>query len=194
MKCDHFVLNGGKIMKKICIFAGSASGHDPALAQHVNHIGGMAAARNIGIVYGGGRTGLMGAVADGALAAGGYVHGIIPKFLENLEVGHTGCTALTITKDMHERKTMMYDEADAFLALPGGFGTMEEILEIITWRQLRSHNKPIYVFNYKGYWQSMINMWQEASAAGFIKPIHLNLVTSLEDSDDVGDMLDQINE
>ena len=136
---------------KLCVFAGSASGHDPELTDVVRKVGVMMAARGIGLVYGGGRTGLMGAIADGALSGDGYVHGIIPKFLENLEVGHTGCTTLTITKDMHERKTMMYDEADAFLALPGGFGTMEEILEIITWRQLRSHQKPIFVFNHKGY-------------------------------------------
>ena len=178
---------------KLCVFAGSAPGHDPDLMDVIRQVGVMMAARGIGLVYGGGRTGLMGAVADGALSTGGYVHGIIPKFLESLEVGHTGCTALTITKDMHERKTMMYDEADAFLALPGGYGTMEEIMEIITWRQLRSHQKSIFVFNYKGYWQPMITMWHEASEAGFIKPIHLNLVECLDDIDAVGYMLNDLS-
>ena len=179
-------------MVKICIFAGSASGHDPSLSEATHKIGIMAAARGHGVVYGGGRTGLMGAVADGALSQGGYVHGIIPKFLENLEVGHTGCTTLTITQDMHERKTQMYEEADAFLARPGGFGTMEEVLEIITWRQLRSHNKPIYLYNHNGYWQSMITMWNEASEAGFIKPSQLGLVESLDDLDQVADMFDHL--
>ena len=179
-------------MVNLCIFTGSASGHDPELADLIHRVGAMMAAREIGLVYGGGRTGLMGAIADGALSAGGYVHGIIPKFLETLEIGHTGCTTLTITKDMHERKTKMYDAADAFLALPGGFGTMEEVMEILTWRQLRSHNKPIYVFNYKGYWQPLITMWNEASEAGFVKPLHLNLVESLDDIDDIGDALDII--
>ena len=179
-------------MVKICIFAGSASGHDPSLSEATHKIGIMAAARGHGIVYGGGRTGLMGAVADGALSQGGYVHGIIPKFLENLEVGHTGCTTLTITQDMHERKTQMYEEADAFLALPGGFGTMEEVLEIITWRQLRSHNKPIYLYNHNGYWQSMMTMWNQASEAGFIKPPQLGLVENLDDLDQVADMFDHL--
>jgi uncharacterized protein (TIGR00730 family) len=179
-------------MVKICVFAGAASGLDPSLSKTVHKIGVMAAARKIGIVYGGGRTGLMGAVADGAISEGGYVHGIIPKFLENLEVGHQGCTTLTITKDMHERKTIMYEESDAFLALPGGFGTMEEVLEIITWRQLRSHQKPIYVYNHKGYWQSIISMWHEASKAGFIKPVHLKLFETVDNLDGIGDIFDQL--
>ena len=104
-------------MVKLCVFAGSAAGHDPQLRDITTQIGIMAAARGVGIVYGGGRTGLMGAVADGALSQGGYVHGIIPTFLENLEVGHTGCTTLTITQDMHERKTKMYEEADASMGI-----------------------------------------------------------------------------
>ena len=179
-------------MIKICIFAGSATGHDPSLKERVHQIGAMIAARGLGVVYGGGRTGLMGAIADGALSEGGYVHGVIPEFLESLEVGHTGCTVLTITEDMHERKTKMYEEADLFLALPGGYGTMEEVLEIITWRQLRSHNTPIYLYSHDGYWQSLINMWNEASEAGFIKPQQLALVESLDDIDQVADMLDEI--
>ena len=179
-------------MIKLCVFAGSSAGHDPLLVDIVKRIGAMVAARNIGIVYGGGRTGLMGAIADGAIEAQGYVHGIIPQFLENLEVAHQGITDLTITTTMHERKTIMYDEGDAFLVLPGGFGTMEEVMEIITWRQLKSHNKPIMLFNYEGYWDSLITMWHQASEAGFIRPPQLNLADSVDDLDGLADFLDPL--
>lgn len=179
-------------MIKLCVFAGSSAGHDPALIDVVKRIGAMAAARDIGIVYGGGRTGLMGAIADGSTEAQGYVHGIIPQFLETLEVAHQGITDLTITTTMHERKTIMYDEGDAFLVLPGGFGTMEEVMEIITWRQLKSHNKPIMMFNYEGYWDSLITMWHQASEAGFIRPQQLSLADSVEDLDGLADFLDQL--
>ena len=181
-------------MIKLCVFAGSSAGQDPLLVDLVKRIGAMAAARGIGIVYGGGRTGLMGALADGATDAQGYVHGIIPKFLENLEVAHQGVSDLTITTTMHERKTIMYDEGDAFLVLPGGFGTMEEVMEIITWRQLKSHNKPIMLFNYEGYWDSLISMWHQASEHGFIRPAQLNLADSIDDLDGIADFLDGLQD
>ena len=179
-------------MTKLCIFAGSSSGHDPELVECVKRIGGMIAARDIGVVYGGGRTGLMGAVADGAIESGGYVHGIIPKFLETLEVAHEGISDLTVTTTMHERKTIMYEEGDAFLVLPGGYGTMEEVMEILTWRQLKSHNKPIMMFNYNGFWDGLISMWHHASESGFIRPLQLNLADSIDDIDGVGDFLDKL--
>lgn len=179
-------------MFKICVFAGSAAGHDPELVELVRRIGGMAAVRKIGVVYGGGRTGLMGAIADGTLDAGGYVHGVIPTFLENLEVAHQGVSKLTVTENMHQRKTIMYDDCDAFLVLPGGFGTMEEVMEVITWRQLKTHNKPIYMFDHKGYWKNLMSMWHHASEQGFIKPMQLGLADSLDDLDDVADCFDQL--
>jgi uncharacterized protein (TIGR00730 family) len=181
-----------KPMLKICVFAGSSSGHDAELMEITRRIGGMAAARNIGVVYGGGRTGLMGAIADGALEAGGFVHGIIPKFLATLEVAHEGVSELTITDDMHQRKKIMHDNSDAFLALPGGFGTMEETMEAITWRQLRSHNKPIFMFDYKGFWDNLLSMWHHSSEQGFIKPAQLGLVDSLDTLDDVADCFDRL--
>ena len=179
-------------MVNICVFAGAARGHDSELPQLAYKIGVLTAARHIGLIYGGGRTGIMGALAEGALSKDGYVHGIIPEFLENLEISHSGCTKLTIARDMHERKAIMYNEADAFLALPGGFGTMEEMMEIITWRQLGTHNKPIYLFNHQKYWQSMLNMWDDARDAGFIKPHQLDLFTCLDDLDQTADAFDKL--
>ncbi len=179
-------------MFKICVFAGSSPGHDPELVEITKRIGGMAAAREIGIVYGGGRTGLMGAVADGTMDAGGYVHGVIPKFLQTLEIAHSGISKLTITEDMHERKHMMYKISDAFLVLPGGFGTMEEAMEVITWRQLKTHNKPIFLFDYNEFWQGLLSMWHHSSEQGFIKPMQLGLADSLETLDEVADCFDRL--
>ncbi|XDZ66794.1 TIGR00730 family Rossman fold protein [Alphaproteobacteria bacterium LSUCC0684] len=177
-------------MKNICIFAGSSKGHDPAHVDHAWRIGAMIAARGLGMVYGGGRTGLMGAVADGATENGGQVHGIIPRFLDTLEIAHQGISKLTITETMHERKTIMYDASDAFLALPGGFGTMEEVLEIITWRQLKVHDKPICLFNADGFWDHLVTMFHLSSEAGFIRPHQLNLVASADSLDALADHLD----
>lgn len=181
------------MMKKICVFGGSAAGHDPALKDQAERIGAMAAARNVGIVFGGGHIGMMGAVSASAHKAGGYVHGVIPEFLKNLEVASSDLSKLTITEDMHERKTLMYADSDAFLALPGGFGTMEEIMEIITWRQLRLHNKPIMLFNYNGFWDSLVTMFHQASEQGFIRAQHLNLVDTLENLDEVADFIDTLS-
>lgn len=177
-------------MKKLCIFAGSSSGSRPDYIDLARRIGGMIAARGAGIVYGGGRIGLMGAAADGAKAGGGFVHGIIPRFLETLEVGHQGVDELTITETMQERKSLMYAESDGFLALPGGYGTMEELLEILTQRQLGLHQKPIYVFNQDGYWHPVLTMFQDAVDQGFVRPHQLGLVSALDSIDDVADMLD----
>lgn len=179
-------------MKKIGVFAGSSAGIEPEYAGLARRIGGMVAARGLGVVYGGGRIGLMGAVADGATAEGGFVHGIIPRFLETLEVGHQGISELTITETMQQRKSLMYQESDAFLALPGGFGTMEELLEIITQRQLKLHNKPIAVFNQGGFWDQILAMFGHASERGFIRPPHLGLVDSINSIDAIGDFLDQL--
>ena len=150
----------------------------------------MAAARGVGIVYGGGRIGLMGAVADGATAEGGYVHGVIPRFLETLEVAHQGVSKLTITETMQGRKSTMYDDSDAFVALPGGFGTMEELLEIITHRQLKLHNKPILIFNPNGYWDCLVAAFGHANGEGFIRDPHLKLFQVVENMDQLGDFMD----
>jgi len=179
-------------MKNICVFAGSSPGYDPAYAEMAYRIGGMVAARGMKIVYGGGRTGLMGAVADGATENGGPVHGIIPRFLDTLEIAHQGISELTLTESMHERKTIMYEQSDAFLALPGGYGTMEEVLEIVTWRQLKVHNKPVLLFNPKGFWDHLITMFHLSSEAGFIRAHQLNLIDSVDSFDALADWLDDL--
>ncbi|NDA07813.1 MAG: TIGR00730 family Rossman fold protein [Alphaproteobacteria bacterium] len=179
-------------MKTICVFAGSSKGNDPVYVEMADRIGAMIAARGLEIVYGGGRTGLMGAIADGATENDGQVHGIIPRFLDTLEIAHQGISKLTITETMHERKTIMYESSDAFLALPGGYGTMEEVLEIITWRQLKVHDKPICLFNPNGFWDHLMTMFHVSSEAGFIRPNQLNLVDSLDSMDALADHLDHL--
>ena len=179
-------------MKKICVFAGSSTGSDPEYAEMALRIGGMIAARSIGLVYGGGRIGLMGALAQGALAENGYVHGIIPQFLDNLEVAHRELSKLTITETMHERKSLMYEESDAFLVLPGGFGTMDELHEVITHRQINLHNKPIWIFNHNGYWDSLIVQFRNSADKNFIRPHNLNLFENADSIDAIADWLDNI--
>ena len=180
-------------MKKLCVFTGSSPGNDTGYAELARQVGAMAAARGLGVVYGGGRIGLMGAVADGATAEGGYVHGVIPRFLETLEVAHQGVTKLTVTESMQERKSTMYADSDAFLALPGGYGTMEELLEIITHRQLKLHNKPIVIFDQKGYWGHMVKAFHSASAEGFIRAPQLKLFEVIDDLDGLGDFMDGLS-
>ena len=179
-------------MKKICIFGGASTGHNAQTVDGARRIGAMAASRGLGIVFGGGRVGMMGAFSDAAFQEGGYVHGVIPEFLKNLEVANTNISKLTVTLNMHERKTLMYEQSNAFLALPGGFGTMEEILEVITWQQLGIHDKPIMLFNTGGYWDSLTAMFHEASEAGFIRSRHLSLVDVAENLDDIADFFDRL--
>ena len=181
-------------MKKLCVFAGSSSGGDSEYAETARQVGAMAAARGLGIVYGGGRIGLMGAVADGATAEGGHVHGVIPRFLETLEVAHQGVSELTVTETMQERKSTMYADSDAFLALPGGYGTMEELLEIITHRQLKLHDKPIVMLDQKGYWRHMVEAFKSASGEGFIRGAQLELYELVDGLDALGDFMDRLAE
>ena len=181
-------------MRRICVFAGASAGNDPEFATLARQLGAMAAARGIGLVYGGGRIGLMGALADGARAEDGYVHGVIPRFLETLEVAHQGVSKLTITETMHQRKATMYDDSEAFVALPGGFGTMEELLEVITQRQLKLHNKPIVIVNQDGFWDLLVAAFQSVSEAGFIRAPHLELYRVVASLDELGDFLDEFKQ
>lgn len=138
-------------IRSVCVFCGANMGRDPAAREAAAAMGRGLAEAGIKLVYGGGRNGLMGEVADGALAAGGHVTGIIPDFLRARETEHQGVTDMVITKTMHERKTLMYQMADAFVVLPGGLGTLDETAEVITWRQLQLHEKPILVVNVGGW-------------------------------------------
>ena len=179
-------------MKKVCVFTGAASGINTLYRDAAYQMGQMLASRDLGLVYGGGKRGLMGAVADGMLAANGEVTGIIPKFLDNIEVGHKGVTDLHIIDTMHERKAMMYDAADAFIILPGGLGTLDETMEIITWRQLGLHQKPIIIVNLNGYWDSMLIMFQNIIDQGFMHHGHTGHFDQVDDLDSLMDKLDFI--
>lgn len=141
-------------LRSVCVFCGSRVGIDPAHAAAAARLGGLLAARGITLVYGGGRIGLMGVVADAVLAAGGRTIGIIPDFLQRREVAHTG-VELEVVDSMHTRKRRMFDLADAFLVLPGGIGTLDETMEILTWRQLGHHDKPVVLVDVNGYWHKL---------------------------------------
>lgn len=157
-------------MRTLCIFCGSASGITPAYAAAARLLGTTLAERGIGIVYGGASVGLMGIVADAALAAGGQVIGVIPRTLFEREVGHPGITRLEVVETMHERKARMAALSDGFIAMPGGIGTFEELFEVWTWGQLGIHRKPCALLNAGGFYTPMIAFLDHAVAEGFIKP------------------------
>ena len=155
-------------MRSICVFCGASAGHDPAYAAAADALGRELAARSIELVTGGGKVGLMGVVADAALAAGGRVTGIIPRSLEEREVAHRGLTRLHVVETLHERKALMHELSDAFIALPGGFGTLDELFETITWAQLGIHAKPIGLVNVSGYFDDLLAFVDGATAHGFV--------------------------
>lgn len=169
---------------RVCVYCGSSAGDDPGFAATARAFGAALARAGIGVVYGGGRVGLMGAVADAALEAGGEVVGIIPRFLEEREIAHTGVD-LCVVESMHERKQMMADLSDAFVALPGGFGTFEEFFEIVTWVQLRLIDAPCIVANVGGYFDPLIALIDGANAKGFISDRNRAIVESYANLDDV---------
>ena len=180
-------------MRKICVFLGAATGNAPAFKNDAYQLGQIIAARGFGLVYGGGQRGLMGAVADGVIASRGSVTGIIPKFLENIEKRHPGVSDLHVIDTMHERKAMMYDLADAFIIMPGGLGTLDETMEIITWRQLGLHRKPIIIANLNGYWDPMLTMFQNIIDQGFMHHSHIGHYETASSLDEVADMLDNLS-
>ena len=161
--------------RAVAVFCGSRTGHDPALLAATQRLGAGLASRRIGLVYGGGRVGLMGALADAALAAGGAVTGVIPEFLTQWEVAHEGLTALHVTTSMHSRKQMMFSLADAFVCMPGGFGTLDETVEMITWRQLRLHDKPVFVVDLNGWAGAFLAALRATVAQGFADEASLAL-------------------
>ncbi|GBQ27734.1 TIGR00730 family Rossman fold protein [Gluconacetobacter sacchari] len=161
---------------KLAVFCGSASGDRPAYRDAAHAFGQLAARRGIGLVYGGGRVGLMGAVADGALAAGGDVTGVMPIALVEQEIAHTGLTRLDIVPDMHARKTRMAELASGFVTLPGGAGTLEEIFEQWTWAQLGIHQKPCGFLNVAGYFDPLLEMIEHAVSAGFLKRAYAEML------------------
>jgi uncharacterized protein (TIGR00730 family) len=163
-------------IKRLCVYCGSALGVRDSYREGAMALGGLIAQRGIELVYGGGHVGLMGAVADGALAAGGHVIGVIPRALMERELGHTGIQDLRVVADMHERKMTMADLADAFVAMPGGWGTLEELTEMLTWLQLGIHAKPIGLLNIDGYFDGFLTFADQMIAERFVRPEHQNLL------------------
>lgn len=171
--------------RDVCVFCGSQPGNDPAYLEAARATGRLLAGAGIGLVYGGGRTGMMGAVADAALETGGRVVGIIPEPLKRREVGHLGLAELVVVRSMHERKQMMADRAGAFVMLPGGFGTFEEFCEILTWAQLGMHDKPCVLVNTKGYYAPLVAMFDLAMREGFVHAEHRPLAQAVDRPEDL---------
>ena len=163
-------------MRRLCVFCGSQPGRNPAYTDAAATFGQMLARRGVGLVYGGGRVGLMGVLADSVLAGGGEVIGVIPQALVARELAHTGVTDLRVVASMHERKALMADLSDAFVALPGGFGTLEEFCEATTWTQLGLHQKPCGLLNVAGFYEMLLGMFDHAADEGFILPGHRAIV------------------
>jgi uncharacterized protein (TIGR00730 family) len=166
-------------MKKLCVFCGSAAGNSDYMTE-ARRLGAEIAKSGMGLVYGGASIGLMGAFADGALSASGEVHGVIPRFLGDREIAHAGLTELHYVDSMHERKQLMYDLSDGFLAFPGGMGTLDELCEIVTWAQLKKHDKPCYLYNYNGFFDGLIAHFKKCTEEGFLSAEHLKLVRVCE--------------
>ena len=164
-------------IKAIAVFCGSQAGNNPIFAKHTAELGKLLAMLQIKLVYGGGKKGLMGIIADSVLEHGGEVMGVIPKVLTEWEQQHTGITELAVVPDMHTRKRMMYEMSDAAIILPGGFGTMDEFFEMLTWNQLKIHDKKIYVLNSGGYYQHLILFMRQAAKEQFLyEPVEDRIV------------------
>ncbi|MEM6707792.1 MAG: TIGR00730 family Rossman fold protein [Pseudomonadota bacterium] len=164
------------VLTSLCVFCGSRSGNDPAFETVARALGTLLGQRSVRLVYGGARIGTMGAVADAALAAGGEVLGVIPQAIADVEVAHEGLTELHVVGSMHERKALMAAHADAFLALPGGLGTLEELFEVWTWSQLGIHRKPLGVLNLNGYYDALAALLEHMIAQGFVRREHAALL------------------
>lgn len=170
-------------MKRICVFCGSRSGNNPAYAQIARDTASAIVRAGYGVVYGGGSVGLMGILADTALASGGEVIGVIPEALARTEIAHDNLYRLHIVQTMHERKALMNDVSDAFIALPGGFGTMDELCEVLSWRQLGIHDKPIGVLNQDGYYDTLLALFDSMVREGFLSEANRRLFVDAPEID-----------
>ena len=179
-------------MKNVCVFTGAKHGKREIYAETAYALGRLVAEREMGLVYGGGRNGLMGRVADGAVDAGGHVTGIIPKFLDSIEIAHKGIQKLHVIETMHERKDMMYEMSDIFVILPGGLGTLDEAMEVATWRQLKLHDKPVVFLNLEGYWDNLIAMLHHVIAEDFMHHDHLDHFEVIDSLDGFAKRLEDI--
>ena len=178
-------------LQSIAVYCGARSGHEPVYEQEAYKLGQILAERSITLVYGGGNVGLMKQVADGCLAHGGSVIGVIPKMLADLELAHPDIQKLYLTQSMQERKMMMAQLADGFIAMPGGFGTMEEMFEVLTLTQLNYHDKPVGLLNVQGYYDPLIEWIEQSHKRGFISTNHSRLLKSDQDAKKLLSELDQ---
>mgnify|MGYP001817795633 FL=1 len=167
-------------MKRICVYCGSSPGGRASYLDAAADLARVMVARGIGLVYGGGSVGLMGGIADAVLEAGGVVTGVIPRSLAEREVSHGGVTDLRIVESMHQRKALMAELSDGFIAMPGGFGTIEELLEVLTWSQLGFHQKPCAILNVDGYFDALMQFLDHSVDQAFVKPIHRNMLLDHE--------------
>ncbi len=181
------------MLRRVCVFCGSEPGRSPAHAAAARALGRLLAARGTELVYGGGRVGLMGVLADEVLAHGGRAIGVIPRTLLQRELGHAGLTQLHVVASMHERKALMAELSDAFVALPGGFGTLEEICEAITWAQLGIHPKPCALLDVEDYWAPLVRQFDRAVEEGFVDPRNRTLVLHEREPGKLLDALERWN-
>lgn len=179
-------------MKKLAVFCGSSAGRDESYLELARELGHLLAQKSWGLVYGGASVGVMGAMADALLEKKGHVWGVIPQSLVDWEVAHENLEKLEVVDSMHNRKKRMYDLSDAFLAIPGGMGTLDELCEIITWAQLEHHRKPIYLLNYNGFFDHLIRHFEHCEAEGFLSREHLQLINCLDQIEDLGSELDKL--
>ena len=177
-------------ISSVCVFCGSRQGSDQCYAESAKALGHELGVRGMRLVFGGGAIGLMGIVADAVANAGGEVVGVIPKFLEKLEIGRADSDEYHVTDTMHSRKQKMYEMSDAFITLPGGLGTLEETFEVITWRQLNLHEKPIIIWNLAGYWTPLSNLIESTISNGFSASENRDLFYMAETLDDVLSVLE----
>jgi uncharacterized protein (TIGR00730 family) len=170
-------------MKSICVFCGGNLGKRPSYLAAARRLGEAFAREGIALVYGGSHVGLMGAIADAVITAGGEAHGVIPEFLASKEIAHLGITKLTVVSSMHERKAAMAAQAEGFVALPGGFGTLDELFEILTWAQLGLHKKPVALLDVEGYFASLLAFLDRAADDGLLRPEHRAMLLVEPDPD-----------
>lgn len=176
-------------MKNICVFCGANFNGDALLLQAIDQLTDIMVNQNIGLIYGGGKVGVMGLLADAMLNKGGKVEGVLPRFLESKEIAHPAVTKMHIVESMHERKQLMNDLCDGFIALPGGLGTMEEFFEVLTWLQLGLHGKPVGILNVNGFYDPLLQQLDVMIEQRFLKPVNRELVLSSGDPIELVDMM-----
>ncbi len=176
-------------MKKICVFCGSSAGRGEGYKSMAQKMGTTLTDNNLGLVYGGASIGVMGAMADEVLGAGGEVWGVMPKSLVEWEVAHSGLTKFEVVDSMHVRKQIMYDWSDAFVAMPGGFGTLDELCEILTWAQLKYHQKPCFLLNFNGFFDHLVKHFEHINKEGFLSDEHLKLITVVDSFEELENSL-----